>query len=266
MIKIDISLLICVHIETKLSKLKITMDSIFNQSHTPNEIIIIINGPLSDNLLKFTYDFINSNENILRIPLKKNEGLATALNKGLSASSNELIGRIDPGDIIIDDRFIHQKNFLDSNPHISVCGSFAYEIYNKKKRILKKPIIHEEIINSLKIKNPIIHSTVVYRKSHIEKVGNYPIINKCQDYFLWIKCYEYGLKFHNLPVTLIETELDKEMMNRRNFSYFLNERKIYSYMYNKNLIGLFNYIFLIITRLSLRIIPNYLKMKLYNLR
>ena len=93
-----------------------------------------------------------------------------ALNHGLKISSNELIGRLDPGDVLINERFHLQKEYMDANLDISICGSFAYEKFKNSKRILKKPELHKFIIKDLIIKNPLIHSSVIFRKKDIKKL------------------------------------------------------------------------------------------------
>lgn len=263
---INISILTCVHIETHVFKFIKTIDSIFEQGHIPNEIIIIKNGILSDELDSFIEILSQKKHNIRSLIINENNGLAYALNEALKICSNELVGRVDPGDKILNDRFFYQKKFLDENSDVSICGTQAIEIRRNNQEILNKPVYHKNIIKSLKFKNPIIHSTVVFRKLSICRVGKYPLIDRCQDYFLWVKCFEFGLNFHNLPKIFLEVELDDDMMHRRNFSYFLFEMKIYNYMLKKDIIGPFNYLFLIISRFTLRNLPNFLKIKLYNLR
>ena len=189
-----------------------------------------------------------------------------ALNHGLKISSNELIGRLDPGDVLINERFHLQKEYMDANLDISICGSFAYEKFKNSKRILKKPELHKFIIKDLIIKNPLIHSSVIFRKKDIKKIGGYPIIPKCQDYFLWVKCYQAGLKFYNLPFPLIIVHLDYEMMKRRNYFYYKNELKIYRYMLNNKILSPLKFYILILARLVLRILPINIKLILYNIR
>ena len=263
---VKLSLLICSHIDTNFLDMKKTLESIFSQKHVPNEIIILKNGPLSKYCLKTIEDIMKSRNNIKLITIKENLGLASALNTGLKSSTNQIIGRIDPGDIVINDRFFKQYELLKKNKEISICGSFANELFKSKKRILQKAINHNEIIKVLKFKNPIIHSSVVFRKNLIMDLGGYPLISRCQDYFLWIKCFEKDYKFFNIPEPLIEITLDKNMMSRRGFKYFMNELNIYNYMYKKKILTPYNYIFILIPRFILRIIPNLLKLKLYNLR
>ncbi len=264
--KIDLSLLICAHIDTKYSDLISTLTSIFKQKHVPSEIIFIKNGPLSENNFNLIKEFLVEKSNLKLITINKNIGLAKALNKGIRLSKYNYIGRVDPGVKIIKDRFFKQINFLKENKDVSVCGSFANENYYSHKRCIKKPVKHIEIIKNIKFQNPLIHSSVIFNKKDIIKIGYYPIISKCQDYFLWVKCVEKRLKFFNLPIPLIEINLSEDLMKRRSFDYFLSEITIYKYMFNKNMINIFNYTYLISSRFILRIMPNFLKIFIYNLR
>lgn len=198
--------------------------------------------------------------------MKKNTGLANALNIGIQYSKNNLIARIDPGDLVINNRFYIQKAYMDLNTDVSICGSFANEIYKKKTALLKKPTSHSKIINGIRFKNPIIHSTVMFKKIEIQKIGSYPVIDRCQDYFLWVKCFENGYFFYNIPKALIEVQLDMQMMERRGLTYYKNELHIYKYMLSKKIINFTNFLILSIYRFILRIIPTSLKILIYRLR
>ena len=263
--KIDVSLLICCHYGVSYNDFKKTFISILNQQDTPNEIIIIKNGHLNKKLddylneIKFSYQ-------INLIQLKKNTGLAKALNIGIQYSKNNLIARIDPGDVVINNRFYIQKAYMKQNSDISICGSYANEIYKKRTTLLKKPTSNSKIINGIRFKNPIIHSTVMFKKIDIQKIGSYPIIDRCQDYFLWVKCLEKGYCFDNIPKALIEIQLDKQMMERRDLNYYKHELFIYKYMLSKKIINFNNFLILSIYRLILRIIPTSLKILVYRLR
>ncbi len=265
-IYLDISLLIAVHFEIKPSQLKVSIESIFLQNSIPKQIIIIADGPINSNLSKYLSEICNKYNQILILNLKKNKGLAYALNYAMEKSNYELIARLDPDDEIINDRFLIQKKVFDEKSNLSICGSFIQEKSKNKSRLIQKPLTDNDIKISLKVKNPIIHSTVMFKKSCIIQVGGYPSIFKCQDYLLWVKCMEKKNTFKNLDKALVITKLDKELMRRRNLSYFLYEKKIYEYMLQKGVIN--NYIFSlnIISRFILRLLPYPLKFFLYNIR
>lgn len=263
MIKLEISLLIAVHHETEEKHLLKSIQSIYNQKHIPNEIILIQDGIIKNSLKKLIGSLNDQNLIDHHLMIDNNSGLANALNLGITKSKNLLIARLDPEDEILNDRFYVQYEFLKANQDISICGSFAYEIFNKKTKLLRKPLTNLDISNSFQFGNPIIHSTVMFRKKSIENIGCYPLIHKCQDLFLWIKCLEGGYKFANIDLPLLRICLHSELILRRNINYFKFEKIIYDYQLNKNLISVYVYIYQIMSRYILRTLPSKFKIFLY---
>ena len=263
MIKLDISLLIAVHYETNEKDLLKSINSIHDQKHIPNEIILIQDGVITNSLSKLIYSLIDQNLINQHLVIEENNGLANALNLGIARSKNLLIARLDPEDEIINDRFYVQYEFLKANQDISICGSFAYEVFNKKEKLIKKPLKNIDIVYSLQFGNPIIHSTVMFRKKLIEKIGCYPFIKKCQDLYLWIKCSEGGYKFANIDLPLLRIFLHSDLILRRDVNYFKFEKIIYDYQLNKNLISVYVYIYQVMSRYILRNLPSKFKIFLY---
>ena len=263
MIKLDISLLIAVHYETNDKDLLKSIHSIHYQKHIPNEIILIQDGVITNSLNNLIYSLKDKNLINQHLVIDKNCGLANALNLGIAKSKNLLIARLDPEDEIINDRFYVQYEFLKTNQDISICGSFAYEVFNKKEKLIKKPIKSFDISHRLQFSNPIIHSTVMFRKKMIEKIGSYPLIKKCQDLYLWIKCLEEGYKFANIELPLLRIYLHSDLILRRDINYFKFEKIIYDYQLNKNLISFYVYIYQVMSRYILRNLPSKLKVFLY---
>lgn len=266
-INLNISVLIAVHYAINPIQVKVSIESIFHQKSIPRQIIIIADGPinaaLSDYLSKINLKY----NQIMILYLKENKGLAFALNQGLQKSNYELIARLDPDDVVVNNRFYEQKKNFDKNQYLSVCGSYSQETYKcKKKRLIKKPLMDNEIKAAMKIKNPIIHSTVMFKKSDIQLVGGYPLIYKCQDYLLWIKCMEKSLIFKNIDKALVTSKLDKSLMKRRDMKYFRFEKKIYSYMLEKKIINCYLFYLNILFRFILRSLPYPLKFLLYQIR
>lgn len=264
---LNISILIAVHYEINPSQLKVSIDSIFFQKSIPNQIIIVADGPISLELTKYLSEISTRYEQIIITNLKENKGLAYALNYGIKKTNYELIARLDPDDVVIKDRFLEQQKEFEKDPSLSICGSYVQEISKTKKiRLIKKPLSDNEIKDSLKIKNPIIHSTVMFKKSNILSIGGYPTIYKCQDYLLWIKCMEKNNKFKNVNKALVTTKLDKSLMKRRGIDYFYYEKQIYRYMLEKEIINYYLYYLNTITRFILRSLPYPFKFLLYQIR
>lgn len=121
-----------------------------------------------------------------------NKGLSYSLHVGVAACRFEYIYRIDCGDLLVDDASLIKKvRFLEDNKDYGLVGSHL-KTRNRRpvygtlsKWILKNPAA---VACALGIYNPIVHSTVVARRSSILEAGNYDkSLKTCQDYDLWLR-------------------------------------------------------------------------------
>jgi hypothetical protein len=127
-----------------------------------------------------------------------------------------LICRIDADDFNFPKRLEIQKNFLLENKGISVLGSNAIGIINSDqstKHLIKMPKKHMDIKQLIYKSNPIIHSSVMMRKSFLHETGGYKFIGvkNVEDYYLW----NLGIKqfnFFNIQEPLLELNI-KKMQN-----------------------------------------------------
>ena len=163
MIKPKISVIMSVHNNEKF--LKKSIQSILNQSYQNFEFIIINDGS-TDNSKKIIDLIKYKNKKIKFYNFRKRRGLATRLNFAIKKSKGLYIARMDADDFSKKNRLQVQKNFLDKNKGVSVVGSNAKYIDEKYKFIKNTDLLidSEDIRNSIYIRNPIIHSSVLVRK------------------------------------------------------------------------------------------------------
>ncbi|MEN2509152.1 glycosyltransferase [Stutzerimonas stutzeri] len=198
------------------------LDSIyFSQIRKPDEIVIVADGELSEDLESVLSSFslmVNHSREIVKIfRLPENYGLGYALSYGLDFCSGDYVARMDADDISLESRFLRQFNFLDENPHIDILGSASYEIDQFGEIIGQRavPSSHHEII-ALLWTCPIIHPTVVFRKSLVESVGAYSKkLKRRQDYDLWFRCAIKGATFANLDTPCLQYRVTSESYTRK---------------------------------------------------
>jgi glycosyltransferase involved in cell wall biosynthesis len=186
--------------------LQACLDSIFNQTIEPTEVVLIKDGPLPIALERIIENFILLKNNIKIIRNESNFGLSKSLNIGLKECKYEYVARMDSDDICRKDRFELLLNHVAKNPEIDILGSWAIKIDNHGKEIgLLRTLqtnleIHEYIWTC-----PFIHPTVIFKKSKIIQAGSYnPMAGPRQDdYDLWFRCSYNKLKFENLSDTLL---------------------------------------------------------------
>lgn len=140
--------------------LKLALDSIYESSLLPNQVVIVKDGCLTKEL----EDVLDHYTEVDYLLLDENKGLSCALNAGLSICKNELIARMDTDDICHSERFRKQINYLKQNPSVDIVGTYAVRIDadNKQCGILKVPITHTDISKYIWA-CPFIHPTVMFR-------------------------------------------------------------------------------------------------------
>ena len=220
------SVLLSVFKKDDYNHLSECLDSIWDkQTLKPDEIIIIKDGILDDSKNNLIASFkCKADEKIKIISLKNNLGLGNALNVGLNECSYDIVARMDADDIAMPNRFETQLEFMKLNK-VDILGSFAKEIDMKGNIIdyRKMPINHNEIYLSLWA-NSIIHSSVMFRRKKILKVGSYnPSHRRRQDYDLWFRCAKHGLIFHNIPEFLINYRFSEKTLSKQSSIEYLKQ-------------------------------------------
>ena len=84
------------------------LDSVFSQTIQPAEIVLVEDGPLTDDLYAVIDEYSNKYPIFNIVVNETNLGLGLALQKGVLACTNEIIARMDTDDILPIDRFEKQ--------------------------------------------------------------------------------------------------------------------------------------------------------------
>jgi amylovoran biosynthesis glycosyltransferase AmsE len=243
-----ISVLVTLYKNNTSLEIKRCFSSLANQSYKPDEIILVVDGPIELDLQSILKEF----ELSLFIKVKylvQNVGLGKSLNIGLELCSCDYVARIDIDDFSRSDRFNFQKAYLDSNPNISVLGA-QIELFDENGPYARRMVPTDSKIierHSL-FRNPFNHSTVIFRLESIKNIGGYPEVRFTQDYLLWINCMYSGLVCANLPDVLCEMYADKNMVKRRGLSYLKYDIMPYKKNYFLRRNGIFIYFSMVVIR------------------
>lgn len=176
-----------------------TIQSVLKNNFKNFEFLIIDDGS-TDNTAEIIKSFSDYR---IKYYKKQNSGIAETLNFGLKKTNFELVARIDSDDLIKSNRLEMQHNYFKYNK-IDVLGSNAYLI-DKNDNVLgntRFPLTHKQIKKKLeKMECPIIHPSVMYKKSKILSVGGYRE-KYADDYELWLRLIKNST-FENLSNSLI---------------------------------------------------------------
>jgi glycosyltransferase involved in cell wall biosynthesis len=203
------------------------LNSLIQQTYKPDEVVLVEDGPISDDLVG-VIDSFREKLNIVSVCLSTNSGLAVALNEGLNYCKNDLVARMDTDDVALPERFQHQVDFLEDNSDVDIVGSFAQEIDENGSftNLRKMPISHDAIYDNL-FACPFIHPSVMFNKSSILSIGGYnEALVRRQDYDLWFRCAQAGMKFYNIPEFLLLYRFTEKTHSRQSTSLMLNQAMI----------------------------------------
>lgn len=258
------SILLSVYYKENPHYLKMALDSIVSQTVLAEEIIIIKDGILTKELDEVIDLFILSQNSATVYSLPQNVGLGKALNWGLLKCSNNLVARMDSDDIALPNRFEKQLRCFEQDSSLSIVGGAITEFIDTPDKIVAKricPLEDSEVKQYMKSRCGFNHMTVMFKKSDVLHAGNYQDWFWNEDYYLWLRMLLCGCKFQNLPDTLVNVRVGKDMYSRRGGKkYFTSEYKLQKYMYNHRIISYPRFIFNSCIRFCIQVLmPNKLR-------
>lgn len=260
------SVIISVYQNDKSEFVARSLDSITVFQHRkPDEIVLVVDGPVSDNLVTLIENYKRNNSNLFNIIwLPENKGLGNALRVGVENAKYEIIARMDSDDVSAPDRFEKQIAYMEAHPDCDVVGGQITEFIDSETNIVGKrevPCKHDEILMWLKGRCPFNHMSVMMLRSRVIAVGNYLDWHYNEDYYLWIRMAEAGYRFANLPATLVNVRVGKEMYARRGgWKYFKSEKGLQNYMLGHKMISLPRYCYNVFGRFVIQVaMPNKLR-------
>lgn len=263
---IKFSVIISIYHNDKTEYVANALDSVtMAQTIKPNEVVLVVDGPVADDLKKLILEKEKASPDLYNVIwLPENKGLGNALRVGVNNAKYELLARMDSDDISVPDRFAKQIAFMEQHPECDIVGGQIYEFIDSESNIVGKrevPCSHSDITAWMKKRCPFNHMSVMFRRSRILEVGNYLDWHYNEDYYLWIRMAEAGYQFANLPDTLVNVRVGKEMYQRRGgWKYFQSEKGLQDYMLKHKMISLHRYCYNVFGRFIIQVaMPNRLR-------
>ncbi|WP_298368879.1 glycosyltransferase [uncultured Lutibacter sp.] len=219
------------------------LQSVLNQTYKNWECIIVNDGS-TDNTDEIAKKWLLK-DNRFKYINKKNGGLSSARNAGLKLAIGHYIQFLDSDDLLEKEKIKVQLIELlnDNEIDISVSGYRYFDDNCEKLKIMGKNNFFPEVILSkddtdiievLKIKNPMVISAPIYRKFIFEKVGVFDEdLISLEDWDFHTRCVLHKIKFQHIgnykeTRTLIRLHANsmmrnKEVMNKA-FQLFVKKR------------------------------------------
>lgn len=266
--KNNYSVLMSVYKKEKPEFLRESMNSIFEQTVSTDDFVLICDGPLTEGLDEVIGELERKHGKKLRVIRQaENHGLGYSLNLGVKECKNELIARMDSDDVAVKTRCEKELAVFESHPEVSIVGGFVGEFedsVDKIKSVRKVPETNDEIIKFAKGRNPFNHPSVMFRKKDVLAVGNYQNVRFCQDYFLWVNLLAAGYKGRNIQEVLVYMREDENTFRRRSGKeYFRIQKKLLKMMREKDFLTYPQYLKAVTIRFGSAYAPNWLRQAMF---
>ena len=248
--------------------LRLSLESVFNQTLPPHEVILVKDGPLTPELDEVVDEYSTRHSELKVIPLAHNLGLGRALNIGLTHCSHELVIRMDTDDICLPSRFEIQTKFMEENPDIDISGTWLTEFIDNPqntKGVKNTPLTHSQIVKSIRTRSPFNHPTVIFRKSKVMEAGNYQHFHLLEDWWLWGRMIKAGARTANIPESLLLFRTTNDSyMRRGGWKYAKNIIILQSEFYKLGITTWHDFLKCALIRIVVSSLPNSLRRFLYN--
>lgn len=258
------SVLMSVYLKEKAEYLQQAMNSIWEQTNSTDDFVLVCDGPLTPELDEVIDDMLATHPETLHVVrFEKNGGLGNALNAGIKECQHELVARMDSDDISRPDRCEKQLEVFREHPTVSVVSGIVEEFIASTDQIEARripPETQEDILQFAKKRNPFNHPCVMYKKKAVETAGGYQDFYLLEDYYLWIRMLQKGFIGFNLQKPLLWMRAGSEMYKRRaGWKYAKSQKALFKYMRNSGFIGTGQYMKSVFIRTVSSVTPNWMR-------
>ena len=197
-----------------------TISSVIHQSLDAWELLIV-DDCSSDNSNTIISHYTQKDSRVKLLKLETNSGPAVARNKGIKEAKGRYIAFLDSDDIWHPKKLEKQLQFMQEQH--AVISFTAYNMIDEKSgqpmavHEVPKTITYKKLLKS----NVIGCSTVIYDTQIIGKVY-FPIIQKRQDFALWLKILKRHEPAYGLQEVLVDymVRTDSVSSNRLSAAHF----------------------------------------------
>jgi len=217
-----VAILISVHAAADAAHLKEALHSLREQTYTNIRLFVYCDGPLCPEHETVLSIYLDNTKNDILIRGVRPFGLPTGLNclidEAVHYAEIAYIARMDADDISLPDRIRLQVEFLQQRPKVSIAGTWCVEFTEPDVPIFYKklPVDDFEVRKFMLYRSPLVHPTVMFRRSVFEEGHRYDVTLKMmQDYELWARLVNAGHTISNVPEYLLWYRISSGFFSRR---------------------------------------------------
>jgi glycosyltransferase involved in cell wall biosynthesis len=214
----------------KIEWIRMSVESILNQTYEAIELIIVLDHPSREDVIKYLSTLEATR--IKTIIHAENLGLTQSLNDGIEQAEGQYIARMDADDCSLDNRLEVQLDYLNAHPNLDLVGA-SYYFIDEKGNLLDKmnqapdnPIIQK----LLPYENPLGHPTWLGRSTLFKKL-RYKEIKGNEDYDFILRAMKEGYKVGNVQKPLLKYRLRASSISHESAGIQLKNKFVLSQEY-----------------------------------
>ncbi|WP_223854853.1 glycosyltransferase [Bacteroides sp. GM023] len=197
----------------------LAVESVLNQTYKDFDFYIQYDGSVDTDVDAYLIGLKDERIKIQR--RTENKGLAQSLNDLLSivmSMDYKYIARMDADDINELNRFERQLEYFRQHPKVECLGTWVVEITSSGEEYYRKqmPETHDSCKELFRKRDCMVHPTVMFRRSYIEKAGFYSLDTYFgEDTMMWCQGFAANCTFANVPEYLYQFRIDDNFFKRR---------------------------------------------------
>ena len=153
---------------------------------------------------------------------EESQGVMFASNRGAEEGRGTYLARMDADDVALPGRLRLQSEFLDQNPEFgAVAGKVLHvgdpqntEGFRRFVEWSNSLCTYEEIYYRRFIEAPIVNPTAMWRRSTMEQHGMYLAGDFPEDYEMWLRWLDRGVKIAKLQEVILEWHDSEQRLTR----------------------------------------------------
>lgn len=201
------------------------ISSIFQQDFEDFECILVDNNSTDDSRrIALNWE---SRDKRFRVIEEKTQGVMFASNRGAKAARGIYLARMDADDRALSGRLRKQTDFLDVHPDYGAVAGLVKHVgdpdstegFRRFVEWSNSLCTYDEIFNRRFIEAPIVNPSAMWRKSTMELHGMYLSGDFPEDYEMWLRWLDRGVKIAKVPEVILEWHDSETRLTRTDSIY-----------------------------------------------
>lgn len=201
------------------------IDSILGQTYQDWELFVIDDGSKDGTraIMKFYTD-----PRIHYIHHDDNQGLIIRRSESLTYSHGKYVAILDSDDLWIDSgKLENQVNYMEAHPSTVVIGTHASIINSRGEKIgsYANETKDAKIRRRILLWQQFAHSSILMRKSALDKTSGYKPLSQAEDYDLCLTLGNFGT-FTNIPKEMTAYRVHEGNTSKQRYKMALNTLRV----------------------------------------